>query len=75
MFALTLKTIIDYQYVFKNLFDVVLAGILIAFISNLIISLGLNANKISIIESQVMFSLTGTIVIYFLWLLLKKYEI
>lgn len=56
---------------FSNLFWLVLSGVLIAFIPNFATSLIVSTGTINIATSEVLFSLTGAIVLVFLWKVLS----
>lgn len=63
--------LIAFKHLFNNMFWVVSVGVLIAMIPNFITSLYLSEGIITVYLSQWLFSITGGIVITFLWYLLK----
>ena len=69
----SLWAILKYKEYFTNLFWLVSTGVLIAFIPNFITSLYINIQGISAIESEIYFSITGGIVLLFLWKILSPY--
>lgn len=71
LIALMIYTCILYKSLFTNLFNLVTGVVLLAFIPNFITSLSLAAGHINFFESQVLFGVTGTIVLIALWVILK----
>lgn len=70
--VLAITTCILYKYLFADLFTLVSAIVLLAFIPNLITSLSISNNYITDIESQILFGITGFIVLVSLWTVLKN---
>lgn len=63
--------LIAFKHLFNNMFWVVSVGVFIAMIPNFITSLYLSEGIITVYLSQWLFSITGALVITFLWYLLK----
>ena len=63
--------LIAFKHLFNNMFWVVSVGVLIAMIPNFITSLYLSEGAITVYLSQWLFSITGALVLTFLWYLLK----
>lgn len=60
------------QELFTNLFWLVLSGVLIAFIPNFATSLVVSTGSINTMQSEILFSITGAIVLTFLWKVLSN---
>ena len=71
----SLWAILKYKEYFTNLFWLVSTGVLIAFIPNFITSLYINIQGIGAMESEIYFSITGGIVLLFLWKILSPYHL
>jgi hypothetical protein len=69
--VLAITICILYKYLFKDLFVLVSIIVLLAFIPNLATSLSISNNYITNIESQILFGITGFIVLIALWTVLK----
>lgn len=63
--------LIAFRHLFDNMFWVVCLGVAVAMIPNFITSLYLTEGIINIYTSQCLFSITGALVVAFLWYLLK----
>lgn len=63
--------LINFKHLFDNMFWVVCLGVAVAMIPNFITSLYLTEGIINEYMSQWLFSVTGALVISFLWYLLK----
>ena len=64
--------LITFKHLFDNMFWVVSVGVAVAMIPNFITSLYLMEGIINGYTSQWLFSITGALVISFLWYLLKN---
>lgn len=64
-------TLVYFKQIFSNLFWLVASLVTVAFIPNFITSAELVAGEITILQSQILFSITGSIVLSFLYYLMK----
>ena len=63
--------LIYFKQIFSSLFWLVASLVVVAFIPNFLTSSQLASGNITILQSQVLFSITGTIVLSFLYYLMK----